>query len=143
MASAIPFPLTVYYDASCPLCASEMHALAARDRQARLALVDCAGEDFDDRPFAADGVTRAAMLREIHARAADGRWLKGVDVFAAVYRVAGFPHLARLFASARLRPLWTRLYPWIARNRHRLPLARVYDSLARSGCGRCGDPTEP
>ena len=41
MAPPITFPLTVFYDASCPLCASEMHALAARDREARLVLVDC------------------------------------------------------------------------------------------------------
>ncbi|HZM36614.1 MAG TPA: hypothetical protein VFC18_19280 [Burkholderiales bacterium] len=26
------YPLTVFYDRSCPLCAEEMHALKARDR---------------------------------------------------------------------------------------------------------------
>lgn len=152
MKSTIPrisFPLTVYYDASCPLCASEIHALAAHDRAGRLALVDCSADDFDERPFAADGVTRAAMLEEIHARDASGRWLKGIDVFAEIYRAAGFVRIAQLFAQARLRPFWARLYPWIARNRYllsRLQLYRIYDLLARSGCVTCGKrsgPTEP
>ena len=141
MASTITFPLTIYYDASCPLCASEMHALAARDREARLVLVDCSAMDFDARPFTADGVTRAAMLGEIHARDAVGRWLTGIDVLAEAYRAAGFPRIARLFANARLRPPWTRLYPWIARSRYRLSrmrLYRFYDMLARGRCNRCG-----
>ena len=135
------FPLTVYYDASCPLCASELHALAARDRDGRLVLVDCSAPNFDERPFAADGITRASMLKAIHARDAGGRWLKGIEVFAEAYRAAGFERLAKLFASTRLRPLWTRLYPWVARNRYllsRLPMYRVYDLLARSDCKRCG-----
>ena len=141
MALPITFPLTVFYDASCPLCASEMQALAARDREARLVLVDCSAPDFDERPFAAEGVTRAAMLAQIHARDDAGRWLAGVDVFVEAYRAAGFPRIARLFASARLRPLWTRLYPWIARNRQllsRWQLFRVYDILVRNPCERCG-----
>jgi predicted DCC family thiol-disulfide oxidoreductase YuxK len=145
----ISFPLTVYYDASCPLCASEIHALAAHDRAGRLEFVDCSADDFDERPFAADGVTRAAMLDEIHARDASGRWLKGIDVFAEIYRAAGFVRIAQLFANAQLRRFWVRLYPWIARNRYRLSrlqLYRIYDLLARSRCVTCdkrSGPTAP
>ena len=58
------------------------------------------------------------MMARIHARDAAGRWLRGIDVFAAVYRAAGLRRLARLYASRRLRPLFDRLYPWIADNRH-------------------------
>jgi predicted DCC family thiol-disulfide oxidoreductase YuxK len=149
MTSSISFPLTVFYDASCPLCASEIRALAARDRDRRLVLVDCSAEDFDVHAYAAEGVTREAMMEAIHARDAHGRWLTGIDVFAELYRAAGFEFPARLFASARLRPVWTRLYPWIAGNRYllsRLQLYRVYDLVARSECNRCGErswPTAP
>ena len=141
MTRTVSFPLTVFYDASCPLCASEIETLAARDTEGRLVLVDCSARSFDGRPFAAEGVTRVAMLDRIHARDAAGRWLTGVDVFAEAYSAAGFPRIARMFASPWLRPLWNRIYPWIARNRYqlsRLRLHRFYDLVARSDCDRCG-----
>ena len=35
------YPLTVYFDATCPLCTAEMGAMQARDSAKRLRLVDC------------------------------------------------------------------------------------------------------
>jgi predicted DCC family thiol-disulfide oxidoreductase YuxK len=128
------FPLTVYYDASCPVCASEMHALKSRDPDGLLILADCSAEAFDEQRCEREGVTRQMMLARIHARDASGRWSSGVDVFETVYRVAGFARLARLLASRRLRPLLERLYPWIAANRYRLSrlgLSRLPGRLLR------------
>jgi predicted DCC family thiol-disulfide oxidoreductase YuxK len=116
----VAFPLTIYYDASCPLCATEMHALKARDRAGRLVLVDCSRPDFSDPAAAACGVTRDHMLAFIHARDAQGQWLRGVDVFEHAYGAAGLASLARLWRNRTLRPLWDRLYPWVARHRHLL-----------------------
>jgi predicted DCC family thiol-disulfide oxidoreductase YuxK len=110
-------PLTIYYDASCPICATEMHALKAHDAEDQLVLVDCSGEGFEDAAAAAAGIGRADMMQAIHARTADGVWLKGVDVFVAAYEAAAMPWMAKLWGHPRLRPLWDRAYPWIARNR--------------------------
>jgi len=134
----VTFPLTVYYDASCPLCASEMHALKARDMEGLLVLADCSASAFDEEPGLREGVTRKMMLERIHARDAAGRWSSGLDVFEAVYRAAGFSTLARVLGSARLRPLLDRIYPWIAANRYRLSrlgLGRVFGLVAPAGCG--------
>lgn len=110
-------PLTIYYDASCPICATEMHAVKAHDVDDRLVLVDCSDERFEDAAAAVAGISRDDMMQAIHARTADGTWLKGVDVFVAAYDAAAIPWIAKLWGHPRLRPLWERAYPWIARHR--------------------------
>lgn len=127
-------PLTVYFDGSCPLCTAEVSALKVHDRDDALQLVDCASPGFTDHHLQAAGIANADLLRMIHARDGDGRWLKGVDVFVAMYRIAGLHAIARLWAHPWLRPLWDRAYPWIARHRmalSRLGLERVYGWLVR------------
>lgn len=113
-------PLKIYYDASCPMCASEMRALKALDKEDRLDLVDCSAAQFDPASVAPEGVTRSALMARIHARDADGRWLVGIDVFEAAYRAAGLNTAARLCGSRVLRPLLNRLYPLIADHRQLL-----------------------
>jgi len=126
MQTPVVFPLTVYYDAACPLCASEMHTLRDRAPAGSFVLVDCSAPDFDDASFAHDGVTRAMMLKRIHARDAQGRWLNGLDVFEAAYSAAALPALARIFARRQSRPLLDRVYQWIADHRHGLSRARLH-----------------
>lgn len=143
------FPLTIYYDAACPLCASEMHALKEGDTNGSLILADCSGPDFDDRPFRQDGITRESMLRLIHARDANGHWLVGVDVFEAAYAAAGFSALAQLWGNRRLRPVLEKLYPWVAHHRYalsRLGLPKLFSLLTRNtrrciGAPACSDGT--
>lgn len=124
--------LTVYYDASCPLCASEMAAIKSHDARGLLTMVDCSGTNGPLEACA--DVTAEAMMRSLHARTEDGRWLVGVPAYEGIFRAAGFPQLAHLAAHPRLRPHWDRIYAWVARNRHRLPrrgLARLLALAAR------------
>jgi predicted DCC family thiol-disulfide oxidoreductase YuxK len=121
--------LEVFYDGSCPVCTTEMEALARRDGGRRLALTDCSPDGFCDA--AADAPTRSALMHRIHARDADGRWLRGVDVFVAAYDAAGFHRTARVLASPRLRPLLDRLYGMIADHRGLLARLRLHRLLAR------------
>ena len=118
------FPLTIYYDASCPLCSAEMHTLEDLDRACRLRLVDCSAPGFDDSALAAAGFPRAELMRRIHARDAAGEWHSGVDVFVLAYRAAGIESIARFWEYRLLRPVWERVYPWVAR--HRVGLSRLH-----------------
>jgi predicted DCC family thiol-disulfide oxidoreductase YuxK len=128
-------PLTVYYDRSCPMCATEMRFIEARDWRGRLRLVDCSVAGFEDREASGEGVTREAMMTRLHARDPEGRWLVGLDAFEAVYAAVGLDAAARFWGSRHLRPLLGRVYPVLARYRQpmsRLGLHRVVGLLMRA-----------
>jgi predicted DCC family thiol-disulfide oxidoreductase YuxK len=114
------YPLTIFYDASCPLCASEMQKLKKLDRESRLELVDCSAPDFDDTVLAGVGITRADLMARIHARDAHGRWLVALDAIEAAYRAVGLERAADLWGSPHLRPLLDPLYRWVASRRQAL-----------------------
>ena len=133
------WPLVIYYDASCPLCREEMHALAAYDTDAKLQLVDASPAAFGDDHTRAAGIDHGALMRLIHARDREGRWYRGVEVFELAYAAAGLVGVAAVWADPRLRPLWDRLYPWVARFRQplsRLRLNRLYGALVRRAAAR-------
>lgn len=68
---------TLYYDGRCSLCAAEIEAL--RDlRGEQLALVDIhSSAALETQNSAAP--SRDELLRTLHLRRADGRWLRGAD----------------------------------------------------------------
>lgn len=133
------WPLAIYYDASCPLCREEMHALKAHDGDQRLALVDASAPDFNDPQLDAAGIGREALMRLIHARDAAGQWYIGVAVFEQAYGAVGLHRVAALWGHPRLRPFWNRVYPWVARFRQPLSwlqLNRAYGWLVRRAAAR-------
>lgn len=126
------WPLRIYYDRSCPLCAQEMHALKASDKLDRLQLADCSAPGFHDADAEQAGVSVATMKTIIHARDAAGTWFKGVDVFVLAYDAIGLDAIARMWSHPWLRPFWNWIYPWFARNRmtlSRFGTARIYGWL--------------
>lgn len=125
------WPLTIYYDASCPLCEAEMQNLRLRDGHGRLQLVDASAAGFVS-PL--PGVPVSALMQQIHARRADGQVLRGVDVFVLAYQAADLPTVVRALRWPWLRPVLDALYPVLARHRQRLPrwLPRlVFEGAAR------------
>ncbi len=133
------WPLLIYYDASCPLCREEMHALKAHDAADCLRLVDASPPGFADPELTAAGIAQADLMRLIHARDASGQWFIGVEVFELAYSAAGLHGMARVWANPRLRPFWNRLYPWIARLRQPLSwlrLNRAYGWMVRRAAAR-------
>jgi predicted DCC family thiol-disulfide oxidoreductase YuxK len=140
MLATVKLPITVFYDHSCPMCRSEMLAMKSRDTANAIILADCSPADFDETPFVKDGIHRIDMMRLIHAKDADGKWLIGVDVFAVIYRLAGFRFLSAVWGSSILRPILSRLYPWVADNRMWLSKFGVpkFFSALEKPCGADG-----
>jgi len=73
--TAVQYPLTIFYDASCSMCAGEMEAIKKRDADGRIILVDCSAPAFEDAALVQGGFCRTDAMTLIHARDADGRWL--------------------------------------------------------------------
>lgn len=115
------YPLTLYFDGSCPLCRAEMTNLELRDVRRQLRFVDVAVST--EYP---PGVDLDALMTLIHAQCADGRVLRGVEVFRLAYSAVGMPWVARLTRLPGLKGLSEALYPWIARNRYRMPRVFVW-----------------
>lgn len=128
---------TVYYDGSCQLCRAEMRNLMLRNTAGRIAFVDAAAPGFD---AAALGVTQQALMNALHVRRhADGQWLIAVPAFEALYRCVGLGGVAAALRQPLLARLAGRLYPWVVRNRYRLPQAPVrwlFERAARRAAER-------
>lgn len=113
---AVDWPLTLYVDAACPLCATEIAILAGRDTARRLRFADCALHP-DDTTLRTAGLTRAGLRCVLHARDAGGRWLRGIDVLAAAYGAAGLRWQAALLRGRHTRRFFAAWYRWIAPRR--------------------------
>ncbi|AKJ29747.1 thiol-disulfide oxidoreductase DCC family protein [Caldimonas brevitalea] len=129
------YPLTLYYDAACPLCNAEMGNLMLRNTEGRLRFVDVSSPTFGEPP---PGTTRDELMSVMHASTADGRLVRGVAVFRLAYRAVGLGWVVAPTAWPLLRPLADRLYPWIARHRHRLP-RRLVGWLFETGARRAAE----
>lgn len=137
----IQYPLTIYYDASCPLCAAEMHTIKETDFDNKLILVDCSNDSFREPAFCP--TDKETMMERIHAQDAAGKWIKGVDVFAVAYSAAGFNSLSKFWGSSLMRPILIRAYPLIADNRHWLsktPAPYILNKLIRMCAPTSGKP---
>ena len=123
------YPLTVFYDGACPICAREIALMRRLDRQQRLAFCDFSSPDYD---AAITGLTVPALSAVIHARWADGTVIAGMDVFRAMWETVGLRFLAKLSRLSFLDLLAMRAYAWFARNR--LWLTGRGDACSEDAC---------
>jgi len=121
------YPLTLFYDAACPVCSLEMDHLRERDLGGRLIFVDIGAPGFE---ASVHGVTLQAMNAEIHAKHADGSMLKGVEVLRLAYDAVGLGWVLRASSWPVLRPVFDIAYRGFAR--HRIAISRAAAPLIRS-----------
>lgn len=127
------WPLTLYYDGSCPLCAREIRLLRQRADRQRLQLVDISQPGFQ---ASALGLTQKTLQDRLHAHFADGQWLTGLDATLWSWRAAGMGTWAAPLAWRPLRPLFELGYRLFCRLRPHL------DWLPHPDAGqRCKDKT--
>ncbi|WP_161974449.1 thiol-disulfide oxidoreductase DCC family protein [Piscinibacter terrae] len=114
------YPLTLFYDAACPVCSLEMDHLRERNRDERLVFVNIAAPGFDPAIY---GVSYADMDAEIHGLCADGTMLRGVEVLRLAYDAADLGWVLRPTGWTPLKPLFDAGYRVFARHRREISRA--------------------
>jgi len=108
------YPLAVFYDGACPICAREIALMRRLDRHGRLAFFDFSSPDYD---VATTGLAVADLSAVIHARWSDGMLITGVDAFRAMWEAVGLGFVAKLSRLSFIDPIAVKAYAWFARNR--------------------------
>ncbi|XVJ70585.1 MAG: DUF393 domain-containing protein [Rhizobacter sp.] len=114
------YPLTLLYDANCPVCSLEMDHLRERDTAGRLVFVNMAEVGFDPSVY---GVSLEDMNAVIHAMQADGRVLRGVEVLRLAYAAVNLGWVMRPTGWPLLRPAFDMGYRLFAKHRLRISAA--------------------
>ncbi len=141
MPDAPAFPLHIFFDGSCSVCAVEMEMYRRKEHGGRLRFVDISAPGFDPFPY---GITLDAFMYEMHAIDHDGRVYRGVEAFRAIWQA--FPASTRygllgaLVALPGVNFLARLAYRGFARIRKFLPKNR---GACKDGTCRLGRETPP
>lgn len=122
MAESDKKELTLYFDGGCPVCSFEVSRYSRCSGSEKLDLRDIDAPDFDP---VAEGLADHDWNNYMHARTADGKLLRGMNVFIAVWEtLPGWRWLARIASFPLCRPffnlgyhLFTRIRPWLPRKK--------------------------
>jgi predicted DCC family thiol-disulfide oxidoreductase YuxK len=77
------FPITVFYDGSCSVCATEIEYYRRKDQEGRLVLVDISAPDFKPGLYT---ITLQAFMYELHVIDQMGKVYKGIEAFWAIWQ---------------------------------------------------------
>lgn len=116
------FPMRVFYDGSCYVCATEIEHYLKEDHAGRLLAVDISAPDFDPEPFR---ISLDAFMYELHAIDMNGRIYRGVEAFWAIWQA--FPAstvygiMGAIITMPLINPAARLLYNGFARIRPYLP----------------------
>jgi len=77
------FPLLVFYDGACSVCAREIEHYLQQDHGGRLRAVDISAADFDAESY---HIPLARFMFELHAIDGAGTVYSGVNAFRAIWQ---------------------------------------------------------
>lgn len=137
MYNKVKWPLTLYFDGECPICAREIKLLREHAVDDRLFFVDISSSEFDASEL---GFKLEHMQSLLHARFADGRWVTGLDATLWSWRAAGLGVWATPLTWSALRPLFEFGYRLFCRLRPHLAWLPHPDGARRCRDNRCEVP---
>jgi predicted DCC family thiol-disulfide oxidoreductase YuxK len=134
MTDAPAYPLRIFFDGSCSVCAGEMEVYRRKEHAGRLVFVDISAPDFDPTPF---GILLETFMYEMHAVDREGNIYRGVEAFRAIWQALPTSTWYGLLGALVTLPgvsLLARLAYWsFARLRKFLP--KGHDACKDGTCG--------
>jgi len=122
------FPIQVFYDGSCSICATEIEHYLRQDHGGRLTAVDIHSPDFNPEPFR---ISLASFMYELHVIDKSGHVYRGVEAFWAIWQAFPASTLYGLMGTIVSLPVvnpFARLfYKGFARIRPYLPKRHTCD----------------
>lgn len=116
------FPLRVYYDGSCLVCATEIEYYLGKDHGGRLVAVDISSPEFDPVPLQ---IPLASFMYELHAIDSNQNQYRGVDAFRAIWQAFPASTVYRILCAVItlpvINPIARLFYTGFARIRPYLP----------------------
>ena len=123
------FPLIVFYDGSCVVCATEIEHYLRKDHGDKLMAIDISPPDFDPAPYQ---ISLVDFMHQLHAIDRDGQVFKGVDSFWAIWQAFPTSTVYGIMGRVIQLPVVNRLahigYWLFARVRPYLPKRQQCDS---------------
>ena len=141
MSTQPEFPIRVFYDGLCSVCATEIEHYLRHDHNGRLIPIDIGKGDFDPEPY---HIPLDAFLLELHVIDQRGTVFRGVEAFWAIWQA--FPtstlygFMGRLIHWPIVNPLARLLYKLFARIRQYLPKRKSSCTNGICRISKHGDP---
>lgn len=134
--------LTLFYDATCPLCSKEMDALRRHDTHQSLKLINLYSEEMGEYPQ----IDVAEANKVLHAIDENGQLLLGLDVTHQAWSLVGKGWIYAPLRWPLVKPIADWFYIRFANNRYKISYwltgTRRYTDQDCSS-GTCGIRTEP
>ncbi|MEI6305810.1 MAG: DUF393 domain-containing protein [Deltaproteobacteria bacterium] len=123
------FPLKVFYDGSCIVCAAEIEHYLRKDHGEKLVAIDISSPDFNPAPYQ---ISLTDFMHHLHAIDQDDQVFKGIDSFWAIWQAFPTSTVYGIMGRIIQLPLVNRLarvgYWLFARVRPYLPKRNHCDS---------------
>ena len=108
--------ITMYYDDACVLCSTEAYKMQSRNPIAiQLMPVDKGLDTLSEAGF-----SRVDAMTYLCVQDSDGGWYTHMDAVRLLYKTAGFTWSKWLYLPI-IKQLGDFTYPYVARNRYRIP----------------------
>jgi predicted DCC family thiol-disulfide oxidoreductase YuxK len=119
------FPLTIFFDGACRVCAAEMAVYRSRETSGRLLFVDISAHDFVP---GSHGISLEDFMAQLHVIDSTGAVYRGVEGFWAIWQAfpgsSWYGLLGRLIMLPGINGLAWLGYRLFARYRRFLPRRR-------------------